>query len=135
MAGAYPDPPSYRIAWHEDGSNLFDITDGDFLDTATAEALNSEDGSTRIGTDNDPHVLAILFPDPIDLTAIWLNGDTAASAVISVSQNSTNGTDGTWVTAANVNGANDHNAVLGSGWRDNIASAGYPNVKVLRIVD
>ena len=103
MAGNYPDVPSWRMAYDRDGTALVMWTTGSpsQLDHATLVSLNDESGSSlnMMGT-SGTEWFAFLFPEPRDLDAFlifitWASQTTTAGS-IQVSEDTTNGVDGTW---------------------------------------
>lgn len=103
MVGFYPDSPSWRIAYDEDGTRgvyidpssvITDLTSADLV------KLNNEDNSDGVAIgDNSSHSIALLFPCLMDIDACFAAIDfgTRVSS-IKTSVDTTNGVDGTWVT-------------------------------------
>lgn len=125
MAGAYPDQPSYRMAWHRDGTQVF--VNGMNLSQANLNTLNSESGAAVITSSRT----LVLFPELRDLDAVWLNGS-GGSIATEVSVNTTNGIDGTWTTGPTVTAGADAGNPLGSGWRTSIASSSTLAIRGIR---
>ncbi len=127
MAGAYPDPPSYRMAWHRDGTQVFNLATGVRLTQSNLEALNSENGATILTSNR----VCVLFPELRDLDAVWLNGNSGV-VTTEVSVNTTNGIDGTWTTGPSVTVTSDTGNPLGSGWRSSISSSTTFGIRGIR---
>lgn len=100
MAGAYPDYPSYRIAWDRDGTKLYSIEGGvstSITDTeaetllaeepTTAEILNDEDPTTTVRRDR---TLAWVFPFGMNIEAVMIYTDGGGTTTIETSNDSTN---------------------------------------------
>ncbi len=118
MAGAYPDQPSYRMAWHKDGTQVFNLATGANLSPANVLSLNSESGAVAVTSNR----VCVLFPELRDLDGLWLNGDSQTIAT-EVSVDTTNGLDGTWAVGPTVTVVGDGSNPLGPGWRTSIASS------------
>lgn len=127
MAGSYPDPPSYRMAIHRDGTQIFNRTTGVALTQGNLETLNSESGAVAVTSSP----VVVIFPELRDLDAMWLNGN-SASIPTEVSVDSTNGIDGTWTPGPTVSVTSDANNPLGAGWRNSIASSTTFGIKAVR---
>lgn len=127
MAGAYPDPPSYRMAWDEDGTQMFNLSTFAQFSESSMRALNSERGNT-VATSNG---VVVIFPELRDLDAIWLNGDTG-NVSTAVSVDTTNGSDGTWTSGPTVPVVADTGNPLGVRWRSSIASSTALGIKAIR---
>lgn len=127
MAGAYPDQPSYRMAYHRDGTQIFNMSTGMNLTQGNLNTLNSEAGNSVV-TSNQ---VCVIFPELRDLDAIWLNGNTGSVAT-QVSTDTTNGTDGTWTTGPTVSVTADTANPLGAGWRSSIASSTAFGIRAIR---
>lgn len=127
MAGAYPDQPSYRMAWHLDGTQVITLSTGVNLSQGNLNTLNSESGNVVVTSD----AVCVIFPEPRDLDALWLNG-TSSSVSTEVSTDTTNGVDGSWVAGPAVTVVSDNSNPLGPGWRNSITSSTFLGVKGLR---
>lgn len=127
MAGSYPDPPSYRMAIHRDGTQIFNLSTGLNLSQGNLNTLNSESGASAV-TSNQ---VCVIFPELRDLDAIWLNGNTG-SVSTQVSSDTTNGLDGTWAAGPTVSVTADTGNPLGTGWRDSITSSTAFAIKGVR---
>ena len=103
MAGNYMDAPGDRIAWDRDGSVSVFITANGVVaaqSATTRRILNSESdaglGQAAISAYN---CMAIVFPVPMDLVAVFLSWtDSTALVTVETSKDTTNGLDGTWDT-------------------------------------
>lgn len=100
MAGLYPDPPGYRIAWHLDGTIgiLLDTQAGSVAGLLTAADLKTMNDDTA-STYTPPLSLqwvVLLFPRKMDLDADWLAMNARVAVAKQWSPNTTNGVDGTW---------------------------------------
>lgn len=127
MAGSYPNPPSYRMAIHRDGTQIFNLSTGANLSQGNLDTLNSESGAAAV-TSNQ---VMVIFPELRDLDAIWLNGNTA-SVPTEVSVDTTNGIDGTWTIGPTVSVTADTGNPLGVGWRNSIASSTTFGIRAIR---
>lgn len=104
MAGNYMDAPNDRIAWDRDGSILTFISMGSVVTAQNAtirRALNdeTEDVVVALNTTNDVKGVAVVFPLPMDCSAVFIAAsDTNPTIGITVetSKDTTNGLDGTW---------------------------------------
>jgi hypothetical protein len=106
MAGWYPDVPSYRIPYDRDGSVVI-VSDTNFVTTPTTLSsslvteLNREQGGNgyaREGTFG----IAVIFQQKMDLVGIRAtisSGGTPSIGAAYVSEDTTNGIDGTWTLA------------------------------------
>lgn len=98
MAGFYMDAPNDRVAWDRDGSVLTYITDGGSVLAQSASvrrALNSESESGT-ATISSQRRVAVVFPVPMDCSAVFLATNFTTPLVIETSKDTTNGLDGTW---------------------------------------
>ena len=150
--GIYNAAPSRRMAWDSDGSvvlrsesdnNGTGPSPGGFGSIPWSEASsgeringNDEDPTSYLRSlvtsgANDGHILiAILFPEPRELDAMYINrsGTTVANAWIYYSLDTTNGVDGTWINAGvpfDTDSNVDH-------YRDNITTIGVSGVKGIK---
>lgn len=99
MAGNYMDAPNDRIAWDRDGSVLTTITIGGIVNTQSASVrrvINAE-GSVGASMGNTLRV-AVVFPAPMDCTAVFFSYSTSALWTVETSKDTTNGLDGAWDT-------------------------------------
>ena len=146
MAGAYPNTPSRRMAWDDDGSiplwaegNDGPLTQGtgptDYAyaipSTVINEALNDEDLATELlahEARQSTH-FAILFPEKREVDGIYFaSQDIPTEQWTDHSDDTTNGTDGTW-TSFSVGGVSGEPA---DGYRDNIISKALSNIIAVR---
>lgn len=103
MAGNYMDAPNYRLPWDSDGSVLtFISANGEVVAGTGTErrTINSESDSGVSPPTNTPTV-AVVFPEPIDITAVFASHDAEGSTItwtVQLSKDTTNGYDGTWTT-------------------------------------
>lgn len=102
MAGNYMDAPNDRAAWDRDGSILTLITTGNAVTAVNAtdrRTVNSEDETGIVAL---VHKVAIVFPVPMDCSAMFLalGGPRPWNWTVAVetSKDTTNGVDGTWST-------------------------------------
>src|SRR6187431_3019841 len=101
MAGNYMDAPAPRLAWDKDGSVAVAVQGGGLvqaLPLAMNTALNSEDMNLTYtpSWSITPSFLVILFPIKMDLVSMYIA--TSGTIPVAVSQDTTNGADGTWTT-------------------------------------
>jgi hypothetical protein len=127
MAGSYPDTPSYRMAYHRDGTQIFNLATFANLSQANLNTLNSESGAAIVTSSQ----VMVIFPEARDLDAIWING-TSGTVPTEVSVDTTNGLDGVWTTGPTVTVVGDAGNPLGAGWRTSIASATTFGIKAIR---
>lgn len=106
MAGSYTDSPSWRIAYDEDGTQGFKVTDvGVITDLPGSDLVklnNDVMGSDGPAGVNDVEAICLIFPCLMDIDAAFIVGDyfgatNARASAIKTSVNTTNGVDGTWV--------------------------------------
>lgn len=107
MTGSYADSPSWRIAYDEDGTQGFKVTDaGVITDLPNSDLVKlnndvmSSDGPPQV---SDVEAICLIFPCLMDIDAAFIVGDyygvtNARASAIKTSVNTTNGVDGTWVT-------------------------------------
>lgn len=105
MAGFYPDAPSWRIAYDEDGTQGFKVTDtGVITDLTSADLIklnNDVMGSDGPGAVSNVEAICLIFPCLMDIDAVFAVGDhfggsNLRASAIKTSANTTNGFDGTW---------------------------------------
>lgn len=102
MAGSYPDVPSRRMAWDEDGTVL--LTGDQAGSSALIELtsvqmveLNDEDDSGyNFGSTSPPRFYWHLFPELRELDGFYASRATSALTTVHTSPDTTNGRDGTW---------------------------------------
>ncbi len=108
MAGNYMDAPASRLAYDRDGSVGTAFTASGLmtaLSAAQLQALNSEaETGLTLATQQ---VLAIIFPAPVDIAAVFLaiSGSNYPNWSLQTSKDSTTGLDGTWT---------DHPPIVGA---------------------
>lgn len=94
MAGSYPDAPSRRMAWDDDGSLGFYGATA-FFSGAQNQALNSEaNANVSVGGSN----YGIIFPELREVDGWFFLHNGASYTSMATSTDTTNGIDGTWVT-------------------------------------
>lgn len=106
MAGNYPDAPSWRMAYDRDGSIGGKISPSNEItqfSSAVMQQLNDEtDGvAVEIADRSETAYLFVLFPEIRDVDAVFTRNGTNDGAHLvewQVSEDTTNGLDGTWVT-------------------------------------
>ncbi|WP_353809070.1 hypothetical protein [Agromyces sp. SYSU T00194] len=105
MAGNYPDAPAARMAYDQDGSIAVHTSAAGVLTELTElqrESLNDESsGYFDLGSNVTSSVTAmsIIFPDARDITSIFVQDlvtFSGAERAVEVSDDTTNGQDGTW---------------------------------------
>lgn len=100
MAGNFMDAPANRQAYDRDGSlTVATASDGTItsLTSTQMRTLNAESG-TGVQMPSLASTLGVVFPIPMDLSALFIAANSAFVATIQTSQDTTNGYDGTWVT-------------------------------------
>jgi hypothetical protein len=105
MAGFYADVPDHRMALDKDGTQMFK-TDKDnnvtMLTSVQVKAVNDEDShGFMVCGQNDHGTLVVIFPEPRDLAAYFINtGNNGYNPgnllFVSTSTDTTNGLDGIW---------------------------------------
>ena len=132
MAGAYPDPPSWRMAWHEDGTQLINLDTGVEMSESNRQSLNNEAGNFT--PPNADGLIGLLFPDPINLQAIWINSEDPGTKFVYTSPNTTNGTDGDWTLVASPVVAENNDSPLSTdAWRTAVVTATSLGITGLRV--
>lgn len=99
MAGSYPDVPSWRIPYDQDGTIL--LGNGAQQPGSSLQTLNSESYGGILGVGyTEGMTWVLLFPRKIDLRGTWIThykyGSYGGFGGMAYSTNTTNGTDGTW---------------------------------------
>lgn len=135
MAGNYPDPPSYRMAWDRDGTQVFFITNTgvsmQYLSTELPPGNDEDDKDSLSAKSEDAGYFVFIFPELRDLDGWvhWSNnyfrnmiGD------VEVSSNTTNGIDGTWTSMGTSGGSAGSKTDL----RQDIISATALGIKAVR---
>jgi hypothetical protein len=101
IAGAYPDPPSYRMAYDKDGTIVVSSLAGAITQQSagTITQLNDESDNSNGPTINCDW-LAFIFPEKRDIDGFFVAMQRAVGGSIidkvEVSNNTTTGADGTW---------------------------------------
>lgn len=106
MAGNYPDAPSWRMAYDRDGSIGGRISSSGTItqfSSAVLTQLNDETNglAVTIADRGQTAYLFVLFPELRDVDAVFTRNATPDPASLvewQVSEDTTNGFDGTWVT-------------------------------------
>lgn len=107
MAGSYTDSPSWRIAYDEDGTQGFKVTDAGVITDLPGSDLvklnNDAMAGDVIASLGATEAVCLIFPCLMDIDACLALSDSFGSGnnrptVIKTSVNTTNGVDGTWVT-------------------------------------
>jgi hypothetical protein len=131
MAGAYPDPPSYRMPYDKDGTVVASSLGGAITQQSagTITALNDE-SDNALATVINCDWLAFIFPEQRDIDGFFVAMQRAVGGSIidkvEVSPNTTTGADGTWTqiqaqytiaggTAVNPNYRTDYKAAASLG--------------------
>lgn len=102
MAGNYPDPSTWRMAYDKDGTaGLLVYPSGKIVDLTTAQlqAMNDEAaGGVDFGAIGEyDQWCCLIFPEKRDIDYVFLKAQYSISSM-ETSVNTTNGIDGTWVT-------------------------------------
>lgn len=131
MAGSYPDVPSWRMSWDLDGTQMYSANSGfassALLSDAQKQSLNSE----AVGAGVASAGFIVFFSDKRDVDAMWINASGAVSN-LAVSDDTTNGVDGTWASSGAFTSTNDAGVPLGSGWRTAIQSETFLGIHAIR---
>lgn len=100
MAGNYMDAPASRVAYDRDGSVGVGITNSGVMTQLTQTQLQAFNAETEVGTTlpTSSWRMAIVFPIPLDVRAVFLAMATSAAISIETSKDTTTGLDGTWTT-------------------------------------
>lgn len=110
MAGSYPDAPSRRMAWHEDGTvGWYRYQGGDnwgalgagvtHMSSSQKINLNNEDDTSILSSQGNSVYWALIFPEPRDTYGVFLDwyGQTEPTLRdVQWSADTTNGISGTW---------------------------------------
>lgn len=116
MAGNYPSPTARRINYDLNGTRCWYKTanaastplteDGSFMANMNNESTGTVPVVTLAwnGTTNPGHPPFVLlkFPTPVDITGIKIYGGSANTVTPAVSNDTTNGVDGTWTAGTGV---------------------------------
>lgn len=106
MAGNYPDAPSWRMAYDEDGTQVIEYINSAYVRQWSASDLatiNDESTSAVAVTSGatSERMLCFIFPELRDLDAFFYKQAISGlrlTGLVQVSANTTNGLDGTWTT-------------------------------------
>lgn len=149
MAGSYPDVPGYRFAYDVDGTvgivspiaggaattiSSTDLTKMNQNSSVANQAPSRFDPRNYVGGSNNNYV-ALLFPETRTITGYMLVTHTVAPTggrIIQTSQNTTNGTDGTWTTQTTYPLLDGSILQVSPVYRSNINSVTWNNVSAVR---
>lgn len=100
MAGSYMNAPAMRQAYDRDGSVGMSVTSAGVLSPIPAAGLQAMNGESEAAYTLPvaSRSLAIVFPIPLDLRAVFLALGNTVSVRIETSRDTTTGIDGTWST-------------------------------------
>lgn len=103
MAGSYMDAPAHRLAYDRDGSVGVAISQSGLITALTSTHLLGINSETESATalPAGTYEVAIIFPIPVDISAIFLAlplGGSPYNVSVSTSKNTSTGVDGTWTT-------------------------------------
>lgn len=107
MAGSYPDIPNYRMPYDRDGTVgilINNLNEGTTVAPSVLASLNNETGNVWPVEIAGGGSFVLIFPELRDLTHILMNGwldgfstnDPGTTFPVYVSEDTTNGVDGTW---------------------------------------
>lgn len=143
MAGFYPDVPSNRIAYDVDGTVLLKQlynTSQSWVqqDPSVATALNNESTGVGVaGNSVDFMRFCLMFPEPYDVDGLYANVYTqvSGSGAVDWSNDTTNGTDGTWSTAAGLSISISSSGVplINPAYRTSITTGSISGATALRV--
>lgn len=100
MAGNYMDAPSDRVAYDRDGSVFSTIDNVNTVighPTTAMRAMNAEGGG-GYQLPNNTGAFAVVFPIPMDVSAVFMYWQNTNGVNWQTSKDTTNGLDGTWTT-------------------------------------
>lgn len=137
QTGFYPDPPSRRMAYDQDGTIVLVVeqTYSFIVEMTQAQRITINNESNDYFDPSDPYnyYLTFMFPEKRNVThyyAAWQKtyfyGVTQGN-VVQWSNNTTNGIDGTWTTAANTFVTNSNN---GEGAGFPLTTPGMPDMRL-----
>jgi len=138
MAGFYPDVPGPKLALDKDGTQWFRYTSAAVGTPLTSTEITQVNDWTTGGPDpGSGGWVAAVFPEKRDLAGVNARvnqpgGALNSSVVVETSTNTTNGTDGTWTTAATILDAELRETIAGPKGRA-IVSIAALGVKGLRV--
>jgi len=107
MAGSYPDPPNYRMAYDRDGTvgvTVSNLNVATVVAPSVLQSLNDETG-TAYAVDATSGSFVMIFPELRDITHVMMSGyerggipanNFSTTFSVMVSEDTTNGIDGTW---------------------------------------
>lgn len=132
--GFWPDPPSRRLAYDEDGtivsmvaSNFSSVSE---FNTDSKKTLNDESGTYLWGDVN--FYITFIFPEKRDITHYYgvvqktYHYAGTAGGVVQWSNDTTTGMDGTWTTVASSWTLNSNN---GQGANTPLTTPGFPDMR------
>lgn len=140
MAGSYADYPEQRLAYHLDGTQGAKIQNGVVTSLSAAELLNLNNESTdqisALGSGGGGTArIALLFPQPIDLDAVFIAGDPSnndlSAATLQWSNDTTNGEDGTWTNITYTMGTTERQPV--PDFRSDVRAAVATGITAIRV--
>lgn len=144
---AYPALPDHRMPYDNDGTLVYAGQAGNGADTALSSGqtveLNDDDQTDAISRvrgaiQPDSHRLYFFFPEQREITGIWAQiyplanqGATLSALVLTGSNDTSNGEDGTWETASLPGGAPNWNgsAKTFDEWRSGIKVVSFTGPK------
>lgn len=141
MAGSYPDVPSRRMAWDDDGTvALYGLQNGaDGLTELSAEQmveLNDEDNNAGVafpGTNQPPRFYWVLFPELRELDGFYASSfgsDASGLGAVHTSPDTTNGRDGTWTQQI---ASAAQGGVVSATYRTSIISTAVSSIRGVRL--
>lgn len=146
MTGLYPDVPDARIPWDVNGTLAYRINAHMpvLINSASPAKMNSELSQGGYGSDLSGDLtdsngdtingLMLLFPQAMDLTAMWAISDWGISTYdVRTSADTTNGVDGTWTTR--VSGRTAYQGPAVPDYRNSIFSMVASGVIALKITN
>ncbi len=128
MAGSFPDAPDHKIYYNDDGSIVFtQPTTGGVVTVVTDASLNGEFNADVCPMNNTTRI-GVVFPQPMDIKGVYCyhNGTNASPGTVSISTDTTDGSNGTWTTPTTsfpTTGVGDPNAL--TQWRSAVQSVTY----------
>lgn len=133
MAGNYPDMPASRLAYDRDGSRVYRVVSGVATEQSDAvrQALNSEsDTGAGVGVSTNVSV-AWIFNRRMDITFGWLQMTGGIGVTVDVSNDTTDGSDGSWSSARGAFTAETLSP--NTAWRTETFPLTASNVQALRV--
>lgn len=132
MAGFYPDVPANRFALHLDGTQAYTIDSTNNITSITSQLptlVNDEDDDTST-TFRSKTAVVFIFPELRDIAGYYYNDSESGQGSMQVSNDTTNGLDGTWTTIANP--FLNHNTNVTPGYRTAIRTVTAGGVKAVK---